>query len=367
MRTTRRVALGVVVLAVLLLLSFALPIEEWRTGELAVAPLPTVRGGPRVVLPPRIWIDTDAGCGVSRTTDPDDCFAILLLAGAASVRVVGISTVHGNAPVMQTDSVAQALATRLADRGGPVPRVFRGSGDPDESKAAATSPPAHAAIRNALSEGPLRLVALGPLTNLAAAIAGRPDLQRNVRRLVAVMGRRPGHLFHPAEGESEGGILFGHGPVFSDFNYEQDRRAAALVFGMALPTTLIPYDVARQVLITRADLTRLKRNRGAAAWVAERAGDWLDYWADDIGLPGFYPFDLLAAAYVLAPERFDCAEAEAEIRRDLRLWGRLWGPWAVLVQPKAQTRRRAGIRTPVVYCERVAPGFGGLLTSRLTQ
>jgi inosine-uridine nucleoside N-ribohydrolase len=153
--------------------------------------------------------------------------------------------------------------------------------------------------------------------------------------------------------------------VFSDFNYEQDKRAAALVFGMALPTTLIPYDVARQVLITQADLARLDRSGGAAAWVVERAGDWLDYWADEIGLPGFYPFDLLAAAYVLSPERFDCADAEAGIRRDLRLWGRLWGPRAVLVEPKVQTARGSGVRTPVVYCERIAPGLVGFLTSRL--
>jgi purine nucleosidase len=99
---------------------------------------------------------------------------------------------------------------------------------------------------------------------------------------------------------------------------------------------------------------------------AGRSGDWLDYWADDIGLPGFYPFDLLAAAYVLAPERFDCADAEARIRRDLRLWGRLWGPWAVLVQPTVQTARGSGVRTPVVYCECIAPGLVGFLTSRLS-
>ena len=46
---------------------------------------------------------------------------------------------------------------------------------------------------------------------------------RPVVRLVSVMGRRPGHIFHPSEGEGDG-ILFGHGPVFRDLNFDLDRE-----------------------------------------------------------------------------------------------------------------------------------------------
>ncbi|MGH7630473.1 MAG: nucleoside hydrolase [Gemmatimonadales bacterium] len=354
MRTAARFAVGAAVLALLALLTFAIPIEEWRTGELAAPPLPTVEGGPAVTLPPRLWIDTDAACGVGRTTDPDDCFAILLLAQAPGLDVVGISTVHGNAPLPRTDSVTRELVAVLQRDGAPAPPVYRGSA-------------AHPALRKALEDGPLTLVAIGPLTNVAAALEGRPDLQARVGRLVAVMGRRPGHLFHPAEGEGEGGILFSHGPVFSDFNFEQDRTAATLVLGMRLPTTLVPYDAAREVLVTGADLARLERRGGAAAWVAERARDWLDYWNDDIGLPGFYPFDLLAAAYLLAAKRFDCAEAEAWISRDLSLWGRLWGPWAMLVRPKDTRPAESRVHAPVVYCERIDPEVHEWLITRLAR
>jgi inosine-uridine nucleoside N-ribohydrolase len=178
--------------------------------------------------------------------------------------------------------------------------------------------------------------------------------------------RRP-YLFHPAEGEGEGGILVGHGPVFSDFNFEQDRNSATRVLAMGLPSTLVPYDAARRVLLTAADLARLTRHGGVAAWVAERAGDWLDHWNDDIGLPGFYPFDLLAGAYLLAPERFDCAEAEAWISRDLRLWGRLWGPWAVLVRPRDTRLAEPRVHAPVVYCERIDREVHEWLMTRLAR
>ncbi len=367
MRTGRRFALGAGAFALLALLTFALPIPEWRTGELASPPLPTVEGGPAVSLPARVWIDTDAACGVGRTTDPDDCFAIVLLARAREVEVVGISSVHGNAPLAQTDSITRELVALLRRDGDAAPLVYRGSAESAAESGTITPAPAHAALRKALQDGPLTLVALGPLTNVAAALTNRPDLRGSVGRMVAVMGRRPGHLFHPAEGEGEGGILFGHGPVFSDFNYEQDRLAATKVLGMRLPPTLVPYAAARQVSLTAADLARLERQGGAPAWVAERAGDWLDYWNDDIGLPGFYPFDLLAGAYLLAAERFDCAYADAWISRDLRLWGRLWGPWAVLVRPRGARAAEPRARAPVIYCERIDPELHRWLMTRLAR
>ena len=212
MRITRRIAVGAGLLVLLALLTFAFPIREWRTGELAAPPLPVVDGGPHVAIPPRVWIDTDAACGAGRTTDPDDCFAIVLMALAPEVDLVGISTVAGNASLDVTDSTTRALIAKIA-RGRRAVPVYRGP---------ASAPP----LVKALDQGPLTLIALGPLTNLDAVLHGRPELRAKVGRLVAVMGRRPGHLFHPAEGEGKGGILFGHGPVFSDFNFEQDRVAA---------------------------------------------------------------------------------------------------------------------------------------------
>ena len=46
----------------------------------------------------------------------------------------------------------------------------------------------------ALEQGPLVILAPGPLTNLATLFRGRPYLTSNVPQIVAVMGRRGGHL-----------------------------------------------------------------------------------------------------------------------------------------------------------------------------
>ena len=141
MRMVRRLALAFA-LVVLAMTSFAIPVPIWRTGELSVPPLPIDEGGPAVTMPKRVWIDTDAACGHGRTTDPDDCFAILLLAQAAGLEIVGISTVFGNAPLDITDRTTRDLMTVIGQTGVEAPPVHRGSAGPTaEIRAVHPRPP----------------------------------------------------------------------------------------------------------------------------------------------------------------------------------------------------------------------------------
>lgn len=94
-------------LAALLL---AMPVPIWRTGRLPAPPLPVMENGPKVAMSHRIWIDTDAACGLNRRADPDDCLALLLLAHAPDIEIAGISTVFGNADIEDTDRTARVLA-----------------------------------------------------------------------------------------------------------------------------------------------------------------------------------------------------------------------------------------------------------------
>jgi purine nucleosidase len=371
-RTVRRIlgglGLAAALLVLVLVVSFALPVRIWRTGELAAPPLPLVMGGPAVEMPKRVWIDTDAACGNGRTTDPDDCFALLLLAQAPSLEIAGISTVHGNAALEVTDRTTRDLAAALARDGDSRAAVFGGSASPlAQAPDRLGRAPAHAALERALEAGPLTLVALGPLTNLATVLRERPDLQANVTRLIAVMGRRPGHRFHPAEGTGRGGILFGHGPVFSDFNFNQDQAAAVSVLNMLLPTTLIPYEAARLVSLTGADVARIGQRGGPSALVASRATGWLEFWQKDIGRNGFYPFDLIAAAYVLTPKHFGCAaSATAWIGKDRKLRNLIYDPDALLVGLERNKPADVRSSSSVVYCPQVDSSLHAWLMSNLT-
>ncbi|MDO8354488.1 MAG: hypothetical protein Q7T14_13600, partial [Aestuariivirga sp.] len=77
-------------------MSLAIPLPVWRTGRLEAPPLELISGGPLVSQSGRIWIDTDAACGATPKTDPDDCLAIIWLITKGH-KIAGISTSYGNA------------------------------------------------------------------------------------------------------------------------------------------------------------------------------------------------------------------------------------------------------------------------------
>lgn len=360
--TLKRMGITTVAILCLAALLLALPVPVWRTGRLPAQPLPVVKNGPSVETPNRIWIDTDAACGLDRSADPDDCLALMLLARASNLEIKGVSTVFGNASLPDTDETVRTLAAKLRSDGAQIPKILRGAEAPE-----AASTPVLDGLRRALADGPLTIVALGPLTNIASAVKGRPDLQKNVQRLVAVMGRRPGHIFHPSEGNGHG-MLFGHGPVFRDLNFDKDPGAVVDLFRMELPISLIPYDVARGVSLTGGDLARIRQSGSAGAWVVLGARGWLDFWQEDIGLEGFHPFDLLAAAYVLWPVAFNCAEAPAWIGHDDRL-NNFWffDPVALQVGVPAERPDDTLAATEVIYCVQSVPALPAWLMGRLAD
>jgi purine nucleosidase len=360
---SRRAFTGAAVLIAGLLATFAMPVKTWRTGEHRLPPLAFAPVDAAPHTPRRLWIDTDAACGLGRRTDPDDCFAIVLLAQAPDLEIVGISTVFGNAPRNAVDDTTRELAALLSAEVGRVLPVYSGSAAP-----LADSPPrtaAHEALKAALKDGPLTFVELGPLTNLALVLGEQPTLRSQVARLVTVMGRRPGHLFHPAEG-AHTGILFGHGPVFRDFNFTMDERASSQIIALNIPTSFIPYDAARRIEITASDLDRLAVSGGATSWVAKRARGWQSYWLEEIGREGFYPFDLLAAAYVVEPRQFRCAPVQAWVGADPMLLVPLWKPMALLVGQDAVRIEHALAIGSGLYCAELTPGLKRELVNRLT-
>ena len=348
--------LGVLLLG---LVTLAIPVQSWRSGRIAVSPLELIQGGPIVPVPNRVWIDTDAACGASPTADPDDCFAVLMVASAPNVDVVGISTIFGNASLDVTDNITRDLVGRIEKEGhSPIP-VFRGASAPRAAVQSNSPSLASLALQKALSEGPLTVLAIGPLTNVTVALEDRPDLQINLVRLVVVMGRRPGHIFHPSENSAHG-MLFGHGPVFRDLNFDKDPPAADTVLSMGLPMTLVPYDASLFVTLNHSSFDQMGSGE-TMKWLVNKSSGWLAFWQNEVGLDGFHPFDLLAAAYILKPRDFNCAATGAWTAQDHSLWSDwFYSPKALLVGPDEATKlNEAGKFSPVIYCPDVSSRLQG--------
>jgi purine nucleosidase len=362
-------AVGILVLLGIasLVISLMVPIKAWRTGELPVEPFRLHPAKSFASPPIRVWIDTDAACGQGQRTDPDDCLAILLLAQQNAVEVVGISTVFGNAPLVDTDRVTRNLINLLGNNRPHGIPVYRGASEPLKQGgliSTVAQQEAHEALRKALHKNTLVIVALGPLTNVAIALKDHPQLQANVTRLVAVMGRREGHVFHPVEGGTAHSFL-GHGPIFRDFNFAKDEEAAALVAEMGLPMTLVPYEAARNVTVNSTVLAHLADRGGAAEWVAQQARPWLTYWREDIGRDGFYPFDLIAAAYVVQPSLLRCTDVPIVVKDDEWVFGWL-GFRGIFAESRKDSASREVVSRAARYCPEVSEHLETWLFDQLT-
>lgn len=272
----------------------------------------------------RIWVDVDPACGRGAMSDPDDCLALLHLLESPSVEIAGISTTFGNASLAVTTSVTRELLRRWRN---PTPPLFIGA----EDAVYWWRPPPTAASRAivaALEHRPLVFVALGPLTNLSAAIGERPDLATKIATVIAVMGKKPGEIFHPAEGSPD--ALFGHGPIFTDMNFAKDRRAAKAVLKLGVPVTLVPYAAGKTQSISQNDLADMAKRGGAMAWVAEGSRDWLAFWRSVIGRDHFYPFDLVAAIVATDPSQATCTGESVVIKHDGKIGWFGFGPLSLL-------------------------------------
>lgn len=301
----------------------------------------------------RIWIDTDPACGHSSSSDVDDCLAITAMLASSEVNIVGISTVFGNESINITHKVARNLIQKAINNGMYSAPIYAGA----RSRRTVSSQASKALIE-ALESGPLTILALGPLTNIATALKARPDLSKNLIEVVAVMGKRPGQVFRPAEGSSRS--IFGRIITFSDLNFSKDPQAAKQVLNSDVPVTLTPYELSRQVEITSHNLDLMAAKGNISQWLAGQSRQWLRFWTDIIGREGFYPFDLIAAAYLLEPRSFRCDNKIATIERDSsrHIFG--LGPESLLVRNSAKYHHNQAL---VSYCS----GFKNLVEFNLDK
>jgi len=205
----------------------------------------------------QIIIDTDPGL--------DDAIAILLAIAAVELEVLGITAVAGNLPLAQTERNARRACELAGRRDIP---VFAGCARP-LMRPLTTAGAIHAetdrerlllpeptmplqeqhgvdflieTLRSAAS-GTIAVCALGPLTNIAVALAKAPEIAARIGELV-VMGGACCEL--------------GNVTPAAEFNVYVDPHAAALVIDSGIPITMVPLDATHQLLSTPARVAALR-------------------------------------------------------------------------------------------------------------
>jgi len=221
----------------------------------------------------RVLLDTDIG------SDVDDALALgLVLACPEQLDLVAVTTVCGDTR-LRARIAARLLGVAGRERvevcageEAPILRAanrfvwfgHEGRALPDGHDAQLSDEWAPARIVRAAREtSDLELLAIGPLTNLARALALDPKLPERVAGLT-VMG---GHVRSIRFGDKE----LPHG---IDYNLCSDPEATVAVLGAGFKTTLVTADVTLQTWMGPADLVRLE----SAGPVARAIGAMLQQW-----------------------------------------------------------------------------------------
>lgn len=204
----------------------------------------------------RVVLDCDPG--------HDDAMAILLAAASPELELEAITTVAGNqtlekvslnarriCSVAGIDRVPIAAGCDRPLRRAPIiaDEIHGASGLDGVDWEEPTVPldPRHGVdliIERAEADDPrpLTVVAVGPLTNVAAAIERASRIAERIER-VAIMG---------------GAIGLGNWTPAAEFNIVADPEAAEVVLGSGLPITLVPLEVTHRALATEAVLGRIE-------------------------------------------------------------------------------------------------------------
>ncbi len=240
-----------------------------------------------------IWIDTDLSVGKKRHLregycDVDDGYAILQLMNAPSVLIEGISAVFGNTLIDDAYALCQKMSKDFSE--GSIP-VFRGAPGPMQLQQLETNA-AVEALAASLRIRPLKVIAIGPATNIGLLVLKYPELRKQLTEVVLVAGRRTATDYFKI------GNKGAHAP---DLNFDLDNNAFRILLQHGVPLVLCPFEISNKVWIKEEDLKVLSNGKPLNEWLAAASYPWLDQWLVQ-GESGFNPFDVLASHYILHPE-----------------------------------------------------------------
>lgn len=248
----------------------------------------------------RVIIDCDPGI--------DDSLALMYALASPELDVIGITVVCGNVPTDMGVENARKVC-RLMGRmdipvyaGAEVPlkrplvtaqdtHGMDGLGETDFPAVSEAEWPYEKLdgagfIVKALSEGPVSIIAIGPMTNIALALEYKRSVFDNLERFVSMGGNFKS---------------FGNCSPVAEFNYWVDPEAAKYVFEhLNCPVEMVGLDVTRQIVLTPEMICGLLSLEDAKAdFITKITRFYVEFHKKQEGIDGCVINDPLAVGYFL--------------------------------------------------------------------
>ncbi|MBD1850034.1 nucleoside hydrolase [Leptolyngbya sp. FACHB-711] len=271
---------------------------------------------------PQIILDTDPG--------GDDTFAFLWLLSLVKrgfADLIAVTTADGNVAAQKTFSNSSQILSLAGfsqievGRGVPVQGAIEdassihgpdGMGNLSETLPAAT----HAFETARRSDdviidrlnampGEVTIVAIGPLTNLAAAEAKQPGILKQAKEIIVMGGAflAPGNVTPHAE-----------------FNIWFNAVAAQTVFNSRDDLVVMPLDVTQHLIFTRQMAQAVVTNSSHRSPIAQLISPLCEFmigtatgYCETRGIPGFLVHDAATIGYLFYPESFLLQRATVKI------------------------------------------------------
>jgi purine nucleosidase len=254
-----------------------------------------------------VIFDTDIG------TDVDDILALVLLAKAPELKLLGVTTVYGDTAfrakiakatthLLGREDIAivpgeqHTLSGRqihwAGHEGEGIPQV-----DSFEIKTKQQAPSYLGETAEAL-DGELEVIATGPLTNIARAITATPAACARIKHLYIM-----------------GGAFWMNR---AEHNIKCDADAARVVFDSSIPMTVISLDLTLRVWLGENDLPQIAALPNGLGPLLENQ---LIRWWEHRQVEGSSPHDPLAALAMVWPELFRFENYDIDVHDEVRAPG----------------------------------------------
>ncbi|MEM7115007.1 MAG: nucleoside hydrolase [Chloroflexota bacterium] len=264
-------------------------------------------------MPKKIIIDTDPGI--------DDAMAILFAFNAPEIEVVGLTAVFGNVHVDLTTQnalrlvelagrphlpVAQGAAKPLAT---PLMHIadfvhgadgFGNTNQPPPTIEAVDKTAVQFIIETIMDNpGEITLVPIGPLTNIALALALEPRIAQNVAEVVLMGGAA---------------TVSGNVTPAAEANIISDPHAADVVFTTDWPLTMVGLDVTNKAVMDAAYLNNLKASGTKYCdFIYDISHFYRQFHLDRYGIDEIAVHDASAIAYLIDPTLFTTQKGSVRV------------------------------------------------------